>query len=102
MRKEKVIQKLRENMEQVKSFGVKKIGIFGSVARGEATEESDIDVIVEFEKGKATFVNVCGLIDFLEGLFGREIDLITPDGVENIRLKHVKESIEKEIEWVQM
>jgi len=39
---------------KIKSFGVKRIGVFGSAVREEMTEKSDIDVVVEFEKGKAT------------------------------------------------
>lgn len=58
-----------ENRDRIKDFGVKRIGIFGSVVRGEAKEKSDIDFVVEFERGMATFKNVCGLIDFLEELF---------------------------------
>lgn len=68
--------------------------------RGELREDSDIDFVVEFERGKATFKNVAGLIDFLEELFGREIDILTPDGIENIRIKHIKEEIKREIEYV--
>lgn len=100
MSKEEVIQKLRENMERIRGFGVKKIGIFGSVVRGEAKEKSDIDIVVEFEKGKATFKNFCGLIDFLEKLFGKEVDVLTPDGIENIRIQHIREEIKKELIYV--
>ncbi len=100
MKKDEVIRKLQENMDKIKGFGVKKIGIFGSIVREEAKEESDIDFVVEFERGKATFKNVCGLIDFLEELFGKEIDLLTPDGIESIRLEHIREEIKKEVEYV--
>lgn len=52
------------------------------------------------EKGKATFKNVCGLIDFLEELFGKKVDILTPDGIESIRIKHIRENIKKEVEYV--
>jgi len=100
MKKEEIIETIRENEDKLKTFGVKRIGIFGSVVRGEAKEESDIDFVVEFERGKATFKNVCGLIDFLEGLFGRKVDILTPDGIESIRIEHVRDEILKEIEYV--
>jgi hypothetical protein len=99
MTKEEILKKLRENKDKIEKFGVKKIGIFGSFVRGEAGEKSDIDVVVEFERGRATFKNVTGLVDFLEELFGREIDLLTPDGIESIRIKHVKEEIKRELEY---
>jgi len=99
MRKEEIFKKLRENEDKLRLFGVKRIGIFGSFVRDEATEKSDIDVVVEFVRGKATFKNVAGLVDFLEELFGREIDLLTPDGIESIRIKHVKEEIKRGVEY---
>jgi len=99
MNKEELLKELRKNKKKIKEFGVKRIGIFGSFARDEAGEKSDIDVVVEFEKGKATFKNVCGLVDFLEGLFNREVDILTPDGIESIRIKHIKEEIKREIEY---
>ena len=100
MNKEEILKKIRENREKIRSFGVRRIGIFGSAVREEMTEKSDIDVVVEFEEGKATFKNVCGLVDFLEELFGREVDILTPDGIDSIRIKHVREKIKREIEYV--
>ena len=92
-------EKTKGEQEGAKKFGVKRIGIFGSIVRNEAKEDSDVDIFVEFEPGKATFKNVAGLVDFLESLFGREVDLLTPAGIESIRLKHVKEEIRKEIQY---
>jgi predicted nucleotidyltransferase len=52
MTKQEIIQKLKENINKIKSFGVKRIGIFGSAVRGEITEKSDIDLFIEYqEKG---------------------------------------------------
>ena len=99
MDKEEILMKIRENREKIRSFGVKRIGIFGSAVRGEMSEDSDVDIVVEFERGKATFKNVCGLVDFLEKLFGRKVDILTPDGIESIRIKHVKEEIKREIKY---
>ncbi|RXA21202.1 nucleotidyltransferase [Methanosarcina sp. MSH10X1] len=58
-------------------FGVKRIGIFGSFARGEEKESSDLDVLVVFEEGQKTFDNYMDLKFYLEDLFGREVDLVT-------------------------
>lgn len=97
--KEDILKKLRENIITIKKFGVKKIGIFGSCVKDEIEKDSDIDIVVEFKKGKATFKNVGRLVDFLENLFGREIDLLTPDGIESIRIKHVRDEIKREVEY---
>ena len=100
MRRDDVVNTVKENMEKIKSFGVKRVGIFGSVSRDEADENSDIDFVVEFEKGKATLSNFTGLTDFLEDLFQRDVDILTPRGVESIRIKSVKERIKREILYV--
>jgi predicted nucleotidyltransferase len=67
-------------------YGVNSLGVFGSYARGEAQEESDIDVLVEFEKGKKTFDNYMGLKFFLEDFFGKKVDLVMKETLrEKIR-----------------
>jgi predicted nucleotidyltransferase len=58
-------------------YGVKKIGVFGSFARGEEKEGSDIDFLVEFKEGSKTFDNYIDLKYFLQDLFDRSVDLVT-------------------------
>lgn len=73
-----VIEILKNHEELIKQkYGVKRIGIFGSFARGEAKEGSDIDVLVDFNDGAKTFDHFMDLKFFLEDLFGRKIDLVT-------------------------
>jgi len=98
--KKEVMELLRKNQEKLRALGVKRLGIFGSVARGEATEESDIDFVVEFEEGKATYQNFMSLVDFLEKICGKKVDLLTPYGIETIRIPFLKEAIKQEIEYV--
>ena len=57
-------------------FGVRKIGIFGSCARGTMRPDSDVDIEVEFEQGSETWTNFLGLADYLEELIGRPVDLV--------------------------
>ena len=93
MKKEEVIRILKENMEDIKKFGVKRIGIFGSVVRDEAGEKSDIDFVVEFEKGKKDFDNFISLVFYLEKLFGRKVDLLTPESISPYIKKYIMEEI---------
>lgn len=93
MKKEEVVRKLRENIDKLKSFGVKRIGIFGSIVRGEGKEKSDIDVLVEFEDDKKNFENFINLAFFLEELFNRKVDLLTPESIS----RYIRPYIEKEI-----
>jgi len=60
-----------------RKYGVKSLAVFGSMARGDDHEGSDVDVLVTFE-GKATFDSFMGLKLDLEDLFGRRVDLLTP------------------------
>lgn len=74
------IEILKEHEDTIKGkYHVRKIGVFGSFARGEEKEGSDIDVLVEFEKGCKTFDNYMDLKFFLEDLFNRKVDLVTVD-----------------------
>lgn len=57
-------------------FGIRRIGIFGSCARGTMHPESDVDIEVEFEQGSETWTNFLGLADYLEELIGRPVDLV--------------------------
>lgn len=61
-----------------KTFGVKTLAVFGSMARGDDREGSDVDILVTFE-GKADFDRFMGLKLYLEDTFGRAVDLGTPD-----------------------
>lgn len=58
-------------------------------------KKSDIDFFVEFEA--PLIQNFMGLSYFLENLFGRRVEILTPAGVESIRINHVKEEIKKSI-----
>jgi len=77
-----ILKKLKENREKIRKFGVKRIGLFGSYIRNEQKKESDIDVLVEFEKGKKTFDNYMDLKFFLEDLFQCKVDLVIVDALK--------------------
>jgi uncharacterized protein len=90
----KVIDILRSHEEEIKErFAVKRIGLFGSFVRGEETKESDIDILVEFDD--PTFRNFMNLAFFLEDLFGRRVDLLTPEGISH----RIRPNVEKEVVW---
>lgn len=57
-------------------FGVVRAALFGSVVRNEATAESDVDILVEFEDGR-TLLDLVGLKQQLEQLLGQEVDVVT-------------------------
>ncbi len=76
MKPEDVIKKIEDNKEEIKSYGVEKISLFGSHANGHAEKDSDLDFLVEFKKGRGLFDDYTGLKNYLENLFNKEIDLV--------------------------
>ena len=77
MTRDEVIETLRAHRETLaERFGVRSLALFGSYARGTATESSDIDILVRFD-GPATSKSYFGVQFYLEDLFGRPIDLVT-------------------------
>ena len=90
---------IKENLPYLKKeFGISKVGLFGSIAKGTETESSDIDVVVELNKPLGfKFIE---LVDFFETLFGRKVDVLTKDGIENIRIRGIAEDIKRTIVYV--
>lgn len=82
MSKKEAIKRINANVEHIKKFGVGKIALFGSFARGEQHANSDIDILVEFEHGKKSFDNYMELKFFLEEVFGRDVDLVIKEAVK--------------------
>ena len=66
--------------------GASNVRVFGSVARGEGNEKSDIDLLVDLEPGRSLLDHI-GLIQDLEDLLGRSVDVATP-GALHERMKH--------------
>ena len=69
--------------EVVKEYSVKKIGVFGSVARDEQTGQSDIDLLVEFSK-PVGFITFMRLENFLSERLGNKVDLVTLDSLKPV------------------
>jgi len=80
------------------TYGVKRIGLFGSYAGGTPTEESDVDVVVEFDRPLGfQFVEFA---EYLERLLGKPVDVLTPTGIRAIRIEHIAEEIEESTIYV--
>jgi predicted nucleotidyltransferase len=99
MRREKVIEILRKEMPYcVSEYGVKRIGLFGSYAKGTPSQGSDIDILVEFEKPIG--LRFMEFAEYLENLLGSRVDILTPAGIESIRINQVARDITESIVYV--
>jgi predicted nucleotidyltransferase len=97
--REEVIEILREKLPYfVTEYGVKRIGLFGSYAKGTQAEDSDVDVVVEFERPIGLKFVEFG--DYLEKMLGKKTDILTPAGIEGIRISRVADNIRNSIVYV--
>ena len=95
----KTIELLREEYPYLAAeYGVRRIGLFGSHAKGTADEASDVDIVAEFDCPIG--FRFMEFADYLERLLGRPVDILTPAGIREIRVKAVAESILESIVYV--
>ncbi len=86
----KLIDERRDELRQ--RFGAHRLALFGSAARDEMREDSDIDVLVEFD-GPATFDGYVALKDYLEELFGAKVDLATEAMIKPRLRRHIEKDL---------
>jgi hypothetical protein len=97
--KDQVIKLLRENSPYLAAqYGVKRIGLFGSYAKGSPAEASDVDVVVEFDRPIG--LKFVEFAEYLERLLGRKVDVLTPAGIRGIRIRRVAKDIAENIVYV--
>ena len=92
--KEELLKIINEHQKQIRGFGVKRCGVFGSFVNRKHTAKSDIDVLVEFEPSQKTFDNFMRLAEFLEQLFGRKVDLLTVESLSPYIGPHILQEVE--------
>lgn len=97
--REKIVELLQEKSPHLAAeFGISRIGFFGSFVKGQPDQTSDIDIVVEFERPIGfRFIE---LVEYLENLLGRKIDVLTPAGIKGIRIERVAKSISESIVYV--
>lgn len=92
---DEIMHQIREHDDFLVLHGIKRIGLFGSYARGEQREDSDIDLLVEFDEGKKSYDNFMDLCFFLEDILGKRVDLLTPESLSPF----IRPFIEKDVRY---
>lgn len=75
------VSRLLAAESQIRALGVRRLALFGSVARNEATPDSDVDILVHFEPGSKSFDRFLALSELLETSLGRHVDLVTAESL---------------------
>lgn len=91
---QQILQEKREEILKIAAkHGAYNVRVFGSVARGEADEKSDVDILVELEEGRSLF-DLGGLLMDLENLLGCQVDVVTVRGLrQRIRERVLREAV---------
>jgi uncharacterized protein len=95
MEAQRVVQILRDHEPELKAAGIVHLRVFGSVARGEASSSSDVDLLADFDKSRQlTLVTVGRLQSDLTDLLGANVDLSSPEWMkEPVRTHALREAV---------
>jgi predicted nucleotidyltransferase len=93
--KKVLLHRLSAHKNQIKAFGVKELGLFGSFKQGTNIHiSSDVDFFIEFEKGQKSYDNFIGLSFYLEELLGRKVELVTSKSLSKFIGPHILKDVE--------
>ncbi|MHA1967065.1 MAG: nucleotidyltransferase family protein [Candidatus Hodarchaeales archaeon] len=95
IQKKEIIEKLVKHFSKIEKFGVEKIGIFGSLLKGETI--GDIDILVSFRENEETFQNLMELYYFLLDALNAQIDLVTTNALS----PYIGPYILREVEYIE-
>lgn len=79
--REQAIARLRAVEARIRALGARRLALFGSVARGEARPDSDVDLLVEFAPGQKSFDRFVALSELLEGVLEHRVELVTTESL---------------------
>ena len=97
LNKDSIIRQLQSNKPLLSSFGIRSVGLFGSCVRDEQSENSDIDILVDFYTEKENFDNLMAVCDLCENLFkGQKVEVVTTTGLS----PYIGPAILKEVQYV--
>ena len=85
---------IQAHLAELLALGARRLGVFGSFARGEARGDSDVDVYVEFDEGKRTYDNLFALHELLESVLGRRVDLVTDKSLTETKARLILPTVQ--------
>ena len=92
MELEDVISRLQRHEADLRRLGVERLYLFGSTARGEARDDSDVDLFFDYQKGKLGLFELMEVKDYAAGLLGRKTDIMTRDSLHKTLRSQIEAS----------
>ena len=87
--REQAADLLAASASEIRALGVARLALFGSVLRGDARPDSDVDLLVQFSPGAKTFDRFLALSELLEDRLGRRVELVTPEALSPFIGPHI-------------
>jgi len=92
-----ILDLIKTKKDDIGKLGITRVGLFGSFSRGDQNRVSDVDLLVEFGKDKKTFKNYMNFVKLAENLFGRDVEVVTPESLSPYLAPYIK----KEVKYVE-
>ena len=92
MKRDEAIRRLQQHEADLKRFGVEHLYMFGSTARGEAKDDSDVDLFFDYEKGKLGLFELMDVKAYAARILGRKTDIMTRNSLHPHLRKRIEES----------
>ena len=92
MTRDEAISRLKQHQANLKRLGVEHLYMFGSTARGEAKDDSDVDLFFDYEKGKLGLYELMDVKEYAASILGRKTDIMTRDSLHKTLRRHIEET----------
>ena len=90
MKRDEAISRLQQHEADLKRLGVEHLYMFGSTARGEARDDSDVDLFFDYEKGKLGLFELMDVKEYAARILGRKTDIMTRDSLHRMLRKRIE------------
>jgi predicted nucleotidyltransferase len=92
MQRDEAIEKLKQHEAELRQLGVEHLYLFGSTARGEAREDSDVDLFFDYERGKLGLFELMDVKEETTRILGRKADIMTRDSLHRVLRSRIEAS----------
>ena len=92
MQRDEAITKLKEHEAELRRLGVERLYLFGSTVRGEAREDSDVDLFFDYERGKLGLFELMDVKEETSRILGRKADIMTRDSLHKVLRSRIEAS----------